>query len=245
MCFHTRTAERVAKVEQQFKVSISDPKLINLFDTPQYHLNGFTHPNMLVIPQERPKVLAPGVWGIAPPNTTPDGIKAYYKEAVRYGGGLNAQSEKLFQHFIYKHSALTRRCIIPVSGFFEPHEYLKKKYPFYIHHKEDDLLGLAGLYTIIGTYITFTILTKTASPLFSKIHNLKKRQPVILADTSIDHWLNPELSAPEIQRLLQAPYPETKLEAYPVSKDLFSSKVETNVPTITQRMAYAELPKLL
>jgi len=245
MCFHARIAEPLEKVQRQFKVKISDPKLIPLFEEPQYHLNGFSHPNMLVIPQERSDLLAPGVWGIAPSHTQPDGIKAYYKEAIRYGGGLNAQSEKMFQHFIYRESALTRRCIIPVSGFYEPHEYLKKKYPFYIHHKNQSLLPLAGLYTVIGTYITFAILTKVASPLLKRIHNLKKRQPVILSDTTVEDWLNPELTAPDIKSLVQVPYPDENLDAYTVSKDLFSPKVDSNVKSITDHVNYNELPKVV
>lgn len=245
MCFHARIAEPLEKVQRQFKVKISDPKLIPLFEEPQYHLNGFSHPNMLVIPQERRELLAPGVWGIAPNQTPPDGIKAYYKEAIRYGGGLNAQSEKIFQHFIYRESALTRRCIIPVSGFYEPHEHLKKKYPFYIHRKDEALLPLAGLYTVIGTYITFTILTKAASPLFERVHNLKKRQPVLLSDTSVDDWLDPELTAPDIKTLIQTPYPDATLETYTVSKDVFSPKVESNVKSITDRVDYEELPNVI
>lgn len=244
MCFHTSYTKPVKSLERQFKVTLSDPKLLPLFDQPQYHLNGFAHPNMLIIPQERRDILAPGVWGIAPSQTAPDNLKTYYKEAVRFGGGLNAQSEKLFQHFIYKQSALTRRCIIPVTGFFEPHEHLKKKYPYYIHHKADALLPLAGLYTVIGTYITFTILTQSASPLFQRIHNQKKRQPVILNETTIDEWLNPNLTVPDIQDMLKTPFPEHKLEVYTVSKDLFSPKVDSNIKSITDHVVYEELPEL-
>ena len=245
MCFHTSYNKSIKSVERQFKVKLSDPSLIPLFDQPQYHLNGFAHHNMLVIPQERRELLVPGVWGIAPSHTPPDGLKAYYKEAVRFGGGLNAKSEKLFTHFIYKQSFLTRRCIIPVSGFFEPHEHLKKKYPFYIHRKNESLLPLAGLYTVIGTYITFTILTQAASPLFERIHNLKKRQPVILNDNSIDDWLNSNLMVPDIQRLLKTQFPEHELEAYTVSKDLFSPKVDSNVKSITYQVVYEELPEII
>ena len=130
MCYQTRQIRTVKDLELQFRVGLINEAYRGQFDQPAYHLNGFAHPNMLVIPQERNEALVPGVWGIAPLHTQPDGIKAYYKESVRYGSGLNAQSEKLFNHFIYKHSALTRRCIIPVSGFFEPHEHEKKKYPY-------------------------------------------------------------------------------------------------------------------
>jgi putative SOS response-associated peptidase YedK len=196
---------------------------------------------MLVIPQEKANVLAPGVWGIVPSNKNGSEIKDYYKEAVKYGGGLNAQSEKLFSHYLYREAAMSKRCIIPVSGFFEPHDHLKKKYPFYISQKEKKPLALAGIYSVIDTYITFTILTKPASPLFSKIHNLKKRQPVILNDDVIDNWLLPELSQDDIKELVNNNYPESKLEAYSISKDLFSSKIDSNVETIINKQVYPEL----
>lgn len=242
MCFHTSTTHKTKKLEEHFKVKVSDDNLRPIFDKPNYHLNGFVHPNMLVIPQEKSEVIAPGVWGIVPSNKSSNQIKDYYKEAVKYGGGLNARSEKLFNHFIYRESVMEKRCIIPVTGFFEPHDHLKKKYPFYIHNSEQKPLGLAGLYSVIDTYITFTILTKEASPLFAKIHNLKKRQPVILDDSITSNWLSNDLNEKDIKDLINLDYPETKLEAYSISKDLFSPTVDSNVEEILNRVVFKELP---
>ena len=241
MCFHTSISHKTAILETHFKVKLNDENLRSTFDRPQYHLNGFSHPNMLVIPQEKKELLAPGVWGIVPSNKSSNQIKEYYKEAVRYGGGLNARSEKIFNHFIYKESIMERRCVIPVSGFFEPHDHKKKKYPFYIQNKEKKPLALAGLYSVIDTYITFTILTKEASPLFEKIHNLKKRQPIILNESDYKNWLSPDLNEKDINDLILEDYSESKLEAYSVSKDLFSPKVDSNIEDITTEVQYAEL----
>ncbi|GAA4810948.1 SOS response-associated peptidase [Litoribaculum gwangyangense] len=241
MCFHTSTIHKTKKLEEYFKVNLSSETIRPIFDKPNYHLNGFAHPNMLVIPQEKSDVLAPGVWGIVPSNKTSSEIKAYYKEAVKYGGGLNAQSEKLFSHFLYREAAISKRCIIPVSGFFEPHEHNKKKYPFYISQKEKEPLALAGIYSVVDTYITFSILTKDASPMFAKIHNLKKRQPVILNDQAIEHWLLPELTQEDIKELVKSNYPESELSAYTVSKDLFSPKVDSNVESIIDKFVFPEL----
>ena len=241
MCFHTSTTHKTKKLEEHFKVKLNTESVRPIFDKPNYHLNGFAHPNMLVIPQEKSDVLAPGVWGIVPSNKNSQEIKDYYKEAVKYGGGLNARSEKLFQHFIYRESALTRRCIIPVSGFYEPHDYKKKKYPFFIQGKQKQPLGLAGIYSVIDTFITFSILTKEASPLFEKIHNLKKRQPVILDEDQIGNWLDSSMEQDDVKQIIQNNYSESKLEAYSVSKDLFSPKVDSNVESITNIVEYAEL----
>ncbi|WP_322962747.1 hypothetical protein [Psychroflexus curvus] len=50
---------------------------------------------MLIIPQEKPSVLAAATWGIATESKKVGGLKDYYKEAAKFGGGINARSEKL------------------------------------------------------------------------------------------------------------------------------------------------------
>ena len=244
MCFHTKQDHAIKTIQTHYNVSLSDPSLAAHFEQPQYHLNGFSHPNMLIIPQQRPDLLAPGVWGLAPTSTLPDQLKAYYKDAVRYGGGLNAQSEKLFTHFNYKTAAFEHRCIIPVSGFFEPHEYQKQKYPFYIHPKNEQPLALAGIYNLIGTFITFSILTQPAQGLLKRVHNVKERQPIILNDALVTAWLSNELNEQAITDLITTTYDDTLLDAYPVSKALFNTRVDSNVASITQRVVYDGLPEL-
>lgn len=241
MCFHTSTINKVKRLEKHFNVKISDSKLEPYFDKPTYHHNGFSHPNMLVIPQAKSEYLAPAVWGIVPSNKTSDEIKPYFKESVRFGGGLNARSEKVFDHFVYRDSIMDKRCIIPVSGFFEPHDFKKKKYPYYFKHVDDMPLALAGIYTVIDTYITFTILTKIATPLFEKVHNLKKRQPIILSVKDSKLWLDNNIDTNQISELLQCEYLESNLETYPVSKELFSPKIDSNKEEIIKKVNYPEL----
>ncbi|WP_417558167.1 SOS response-associated peptidase [Mesoflavibacter zeaxanthinifaciens] len=238
MCFHTSQTKKTIELENRFNVNLVDDSMREYFDVPRYHMNGFSHPNMLVIPQEKSNVLAPGVWGIVPSNKSKDEINPYFKEAVKYGGGLNARSEKVFQHFIYRNSIMENRCIIPVSGFFEPHDHKGKKYPFHFKDKKNQPLALAGLYTVIDTFITFTILTKDASPLFAKIHNKKNRQPVILDIENTHNWLSADLNENDIKGILNFNYPEDSLNVYSVSKDLFSPKVNSDVETILEEVKY-------
>lgn len=241
MCYQTRQIRTVKDLELKYKVGLSNPAYRDLFDQPAYHLNGFAHPNMLIIPQQKPEVLAPGIWGIVPANKQPEDIKAYYKESIRYGSGLNAKSEKLFDHFIYRHVAFSQRCVIPVTGFFEPHTHLKKKYPIYIHRKDDAIFSLAGIYTIIGKHVTFSILTKAANPFFAKIHNEKNRQPVILDAETEKEWLNSALDMEAIKAIIARDSLKEDLEAYPVSKDLYKRNVDSNVDTITDPETYEAL----
>ena len=238
MCFHTSQTKTVSEIENHYHVELHDDMAREAFDIPAYHLNGFAHPLMFIIPQEEPSKLVLGKWGIAPNNTKLEDLDKYYKKAVKYGGGLNARSEKLFEHFIYKYSVFTKKCIVPVTGFFEPHEHNKKKYPIYIEQKEKMPLSLAGIYTFIEGFATFSILTKPASPLFSKIHNLKKRQPVILKDEFCDQWLRDDLSEKAIEELIGLPYNDNDISSYPVSKNLFSPREDSNIPEILNKHHY-------
>ena len=241
MCYHISQTNIARQIERQYDVSLHDEKLREFFDRPTFHLNGFSHPKMLIIPQEETSVLTAAHWGIVPSKTQAHKLTEYYKQSIRFGGGLNAQSEKLFDHFIYKYSALSRRCLIPVTGFFEPHEHNKKKYPYYIHRANNESFTLAGIYTILDQVITFTVLTKAASPLFASIHNIRKRQPVILTKEFEQEWLKDSLTEIQVKELITPTYPENDLEAYTVSKDLFNPRIDSDTPTILDKVTYLEL----
>ena len=241
MCYHISQTKIARQIEHQYDVSLHDEKLREFFNRPAFHLNGFSHPNMLIIPQEETSVLKAAHWGIAPSKTQSDKLIDYYKQSIRFGGGLNAQSEKLFDHFIYKYSALSRRCLIPVTGFFEPHEHNKKKYPYYIHRANNESFTLAGIYTVLDEIVTFAVLTKEASPLFASIHNLRKRQPVILHKSFEQEWLKDSLSENQVKELIIATFPDNELEAYTVSKDLFNPRIDSDTPDILDKVTYLEL----
>lgn len=241
MCAHTSQIQKVEKLEEHYNVKLSDESKLELFDQPSYHIIGFTHSQMLIIPQEKASVLAAATWGIAPEDKTVDELKDYYKEARKFGGGINARSEKAFDHFLYKQSIYKKRCIIPVSAFFEPHDHEGNKYPFVFKPKEKDFLSLAGIYTRIENKVTFAILTKEASPLFAKIHNKKNRQPVMLSSDQEKDWLTDDLDQEEIKAIIEKDYDEDQLEYYPVSQDLFHPKTNSDVEDIFDRVEYEEL----
>ena len=240
MCVHTSVIEKVKDIELETATQLADEKHRREFDTPQYHLNGFAHPPMLIITQERNDLLIPAYWGIVPSNQNPDQLDAYYKKAVKFGGGLNARDDKLFDHFIYKNAIHTQKCLIPVSGFFEPHTFQKKKYPFYFKPATSKLLLLGGIYTRIENLVTFSIITKKASPLFEKIHNLKKRQPLLFDQETAEKWLQTQDQS-AVDNFLNFQYNDDQLETYPVSKALFSPKEESNHKDIIREESYPEL----
>jgi putative SOS response-associated peptidase YedK len=87
-------------------------------------------------------------------------------------------------------------------------------------------------------------LTKEASPLFAKIHNKKERQPIILDEVLTNNWLSHDLNDSDIIEIVNSSYLDDNLQTYPVSKDLFSPKVDSNVETIVEKVEYSELTNL-
>jgi len=89
--------------------------------------------------------------------------------------------------------------------------------------------------------VTFAVLTKEASPLFASIHNMRKRQPVILRKEFEQEWLKDALTENQVKELISPIYPENELEAYTVSKDLFNPRIDSDTPAILNKVTYLEL----
>lgn len=243
MCFHLSQTKIGRELQERYNATVHLPEDVS--EVPfYYHINGFVHPKIIIIPQEEPSVITTAVWGMAPENENPESLPHYYKKAVTFGGGLNAQSEKIFTHFLYKQSIFSKRCLIPITGFYEPHESGGKKFPYFIKRNDNDSFSLAGLYTQLGTIFTCTILTKRASAMFENIHNVKKRQPVLIERSMEEYWLNDIICIKEIQEVLDFSYPENELSAFPVYRKIFQTKEDSNTPDSQKPLEYPELQKL-
>jgi putative SOS response-associated peptidase YedK len=247
MCYGTRVVREAEELEAYYNVTkLLGEEQLEL-DLKYFHANGWSHPLMWVIPQEKPKNMTPAMWGIMPSKNKGEDYKEYFKNPKTYGG-LNAKSEKLFDHFIYRYSWEHKRCIIPVDGFFEPHATPVKikgkpfKVPFYFKRKNDDPINLAGIYTTTEDgWNTFTILTKNATPLFEKVHNEKKRRPVIIDDENIDSWLMDDMHMGDVLQMIEDDLWDSEFETYPITKDLYSRTMDSNRDEIIEKVEYEEI----
>lgn len=246
MCYNTRITREAKALEAYYRVARIVGEMGENDELVYNSANGFAHPNMWIIPQEKPNNMIPVKWGLIPYYKMGADAAEYYKETVRYGSGLNAKSEKLFTSNNYKKSALTRRCIVPVDGFFEPHRVEKNvnkpfSVPFYFKRKDDDPIHLAGIYAVTpDKMVTFTILTKDATPLFAKIHNKKHRRPVILQDDDIDVWLDDTLDEGDVMNVIDDDMPDEQLDTWPISVDLYKRNGEGDRPDIIDKVSYDE-----
>nr|WP_299486131.1 SOS response-associated peptidase family protein [uncultured Allomuricauda sp.] len=246
MCYGTRVVREAEELEAFYNVTklLGEDQLE--LELKYYHANGWSHPLMWVIPQEEPGRITPAMWGIMPSKNNGADYKEYFKNYKTFGG-LNAKSEKLFDHFLYRYSWEHKRCIVPVDGFFEPHRIKPEKgkpysIPFYFKKKNNDPINLAGIYTTTKDgWNTFAVLTKDATPMFEEIHNEKKRRPVIIADEDVDSWLHNDNDEDDVQQIIDDDMWEGELEAYPITRELYSRSVDSNRDEIIDKIGYDEL----
>jgi len=164
-------------------------------------------------------------WGmIADYMNTPEKIKEYRTSMA------NARSEKIIddKRSVW-HRIRKNRCLVFTTGFFEHRDIgEKKKLPYFIKVKDENVFCFGGLYNYspipdeeTGEAIgTFTVITRPGNPLMNKIHNggpNSHRMPLILTKELALKWLDEKLTDKEIEDIIHFEFPENKLEAWPVN----------------------------
>jgi putative SOS response-associated peptidase YedK len=131
---------------------------------------------------------------------------------------INARAETAAEKPSFRDAFKKRRALVPASGFYEWKKEEGGKQPYYITSKDNSLFSLAGLWEVwhkgSEPLETFTILTTEPNPLVADLHN---RMPVIIPQEAYKKWLNPATDLVALKGLL-VPYPESKLQVYPVSR---------------------------
>lgn len=131
---------------------------------------------------------------------------------------FNAKGEELVEKATYRVPWQSgQRCLLPATWFYE-FETIKdekgrvvKKLPYRVQVKDEEIIGLAGLYEIWKDIKGKTvesctmITTKSVEPL-RKIHH---RQPVIIRKMDWERWLSKATSQEEASAMLR---PESRLE---------------------------------
>ena len=211
---------------------------------PVYHSSGFSFLQMPVITQADPKYVQLFNWGLIP-----SWVKSKVDADKLKAQTLNARSETAFEKPSFRSGIKYNRCLIPADGFFEWMDVNKKKYPHYIFMKNQELFCFGGIYAnwtdrFTGELIqSFSILTTDANPMMEKIHNSKKRMPVIIPSNGYEHWLDNNLMPKDIQQFFK-PFSESEMANHTISK-LITSRVEnSNVPEVVEPCVYPELEEV-
>ena len=205
---------------------------------PVYVQSAFSHSLWPVITQEQPDYISTYNWGLIP-HWIKDEPSAY---KIR-SSTVNAMMETIEEKPSFRKGIRYQRCVIPADGFFEYREVNKIKYPYFVQLKEGKPFLIAGIYdnwNNINTgevYTGFSLVTTEANNLMARVHNRKKRMPVILNVDQASDWLEhrSELA------YFGTPFPSGEMEAWTVSRLLSSRTQNPNVPEVTNKQIYPEL----
>lgn len=150
---------------------------------------------------------------------------------------FNAKSETASKSPAFREPYRQRRCVVPVSGFYEwakgRLEGEPAKLPYFIRPEQADGLLLAGLWDRwrdpaaepeAPPLESFTILTTAVNPALAFVHH---RQPVMLSMEHARQWLDVSIPTQELEHLYDGLIP-LALEAVPVSTYVNNARNDGN-----------------
>ena len=152
-------------------------------------------------------------WGLIPRWAKPDRIP---------DRTFNARGETVAEKPTFRDAWKKRRCVIPVSGYYEWTGPKGAKQPFYFHRADDAPLLLAGLWETWqhedDVVTSCTIITRAAAGKPSEYHH---RMPVFLDRNEMEAWMTgpPDLAASLIDNTKS-----DMLDIHPVSKAVNNSR---------------------
>jgi putative SOS response-associated peptidase YedK len=227
-------------MDQNFENSINNDD----WDGCIYRLSGFSFAKVPVLTSEDPDKVQAFNWGLIPKWSKDEEQANELKIHT-----LNARSETVFEKPSFRSSISKKRCLLFVKGFHEWREFNKKKYPYYIHLKDQEVFTLGGIYESWVNketgelFNTTSIITTEANPLMEKIHNSKKRMPLILTGDAMQQWIDPTINKERITDLMR-PFDEKKMLAYTISKLITSRKEDPNQEKVKKEFVYEDLPPI-
>jgi putative SOS response-associated peptidase YedK len=164
-------------------------------------------------------------WGLIP---------SWAKDASRQSNAINARVESVADKPTFRAAFRARRCLIPVTGYYEWATELgryKPKQPFYISSSNNSTLAIAGIYEswinpeINQPITTAAIITRAALGKLIPIHN---RMPVILPKSLWPTWLsNTQLTNSEVDdylNMIDLPNSDQQLTFWPVSDEVNNAR---------------------
>jgi putative SOS response-associated peptidase YedK len=234
MCFSVNVNLIKEELENRYGATLIDPDKYR----PSYYYHAFGLPEIPAICSGAPDKIQLLKWGLIPSWTksTDDANVIRYKT-------FNARSESIDKKPSFSSSFRSKRCIIPINGFFEWQHMGKEKIPWYIYHAENEIFSVAGLYdewisnTTGETFSTFSIITTNANDLMEEIHNTARRMPVIFDKYAAASWIDFSTSLPDALSLLK-PCSSEILKAHTISPLVNDRSANRNTPEVIRPFDY-------
>lgn len=137
MCYTVKIDLTREELEKRFGASYIESEPFH----PGERVNAFSLPRLPVICSEQHHEIRLFTWGLIP-----YWIRDFKSATEIRTKTFNAKSETLSDKPSFRNSLRRKRCIVPVSGFYEWQAQDKQKIPYYISLKEQPIISLAGLY---------------------------------------------------------------------------------------------------
>lgn len=107
---------------------------------------------------------------------------------------INARADTAFEKKTFRESLVSRRCIIPSTGFYE---WYQKKQKYLFRLDDTDTLYMAGIYNFYAGQLRYTILTTNANESIRDIHD---RMPLVIPKGNIEAWIMDQHSTNDLLR---------------------------------------------
>ena len=233
MCFTVNVNLVKEELEKRYGATLIDPDKYR----PSYYYQAFALPVMPVICSDKPSLIKQLTWGLIPARTQ----NSDQANIIRFKT-FNARAENLETKPSFT-SVKSKRCIVPVSGFYEWQHTGKVKVPWYVTRSDSDVMSVAGIYddwaeSATGEVLsTFSIVTTEANELMAEIHNSGKRMPVVLDSVSEKKWIDLSLPLDEALKLLK-PCPSEDLQAHTIGPLINNRSVDKNTPEVIKPYIY-------
>ncbi len=239
MCFNMALVREIEELKAEFR---ADFTAYPLFGSPRlefFNASGFEHPLWPVICSGSPESGSWVRWGLIPHWVRSAGQAKEIRAKT-----LNARGETAARLPSFRSSYPGKTCLVIADGFYEPHRYQGRSYPFYLSRLRGGLMSLGGIYADWKnpengeTVRTFSIITVPATGITAAVHAHKLRMPLIIPEQRRSRWLDPDVSVDERNELI-VPWEPEDFTAYPVSPALYSRTEESRSSGIRKRYRYS------
>ena len=137
---------------------------------------------------------------------------------------INARAETIEQLPTFRAAFRKRRCLIPMSGFYEPDHVTNSKDPYYFHLADDRPFVCAGIWerseTPAGKVYSYSVITVPANEAVSVVHD---RMPAMLDNAAQALWLDPAIEDPHLLKSILKPYACDDLLIHRVDRTLYKN----------------------
>lgn len=141
---------------------------------------------------------------------------------------VNARAETLAAKPSFRDALRARRCVMPITGFYEWETVGREKRPWYFRPGDGRRLALAGLWETWrapgGAAVeSCAVITTVPNAVMRPIHD---RMPVLLSADECAAWLGPDGDAPATLARLLRPPPDGALHAIAVGSHVSNVRHE-------------------